>query len=462
MDSLWDKLTHYGASEVLPMHMPGHKRKTGFMRGVSKYDITEVSGFDDLHQAEGILKEAMADASALYGSDRTYFLINGSTCGVLTAITAAVPAGSKVLIARNCHKSALHALAIRNIDPVWISPKAVSPLHVWGSITPDAVEKALEKESGIKAVIIVSPTYEGIVSDIEGIATAAHKRNIPLIVDAAHGAHFRFGEDFPADALSLGADYVIESLHKTLPSLTQTAVLHIKGKLADRERTEQALQIYMSTSPSYLLIASCAECLRIMKAEGKTGMSKYYQRLNELRGLISSLSECVLLGREGTVFDHDPGKVVFGFRGYTGGEIAAHLLNTYRIETEADFPGYTVTMTSICDSDEDLFRFGSALKQLRRELPLRGNQMFPELKMPSAEKVMSPAEAMDCETVNVPLLKAAGKISAHNICPYPPGTPLLTAGEKISQEHIEAAMFYAEHGCALHGIHNGAIAAIAK
>ena len=275
MRSLWDPLTHYGTSEILPMHMPGHKRKSGFMHGIGRYDITEVKGFDDLHHPEGILREAMEDAAALYKSDASYFLVNGSTAGILSAVTAVTRPGDRILLARNCHKSALNAVTLRGLKPLWLMPPAVSELGVYGSIDPKDVEKALSEHRGIAAVFIVSPTYEGIVSDVASIAEIAHRFGVPLIVDAAHGAHFRFGKAFPQDALSCGADIVIESLHKTLPALTQTAILHIRSSLVNKEKVEFALQAYQSSSPSYLLIASAVECLRIMEERGEELMAEY-------------------------------------------------------------------------------------------------------------------------------------------------------------------------------------------
>lgn len=454
MKSLFDRLAHYGTSDILPMHMPGHKRRTGFMRGISKFDITEVTGFDDLYCPQGILAEAMDEAAEIYGSDATFFLINGSTCGILSAITAAVPRGGKLLMARNCHKSALNAVILNQLEPVWLEPDAVSPLHVFGNVKPEAVEAALKRDADIKAVFLVSPSYEGIVSDIKAIAEIAHRYGVPLLVDAAHGAHFRFGKGFPADALTCGADIVVESVHKTLPSLTQTAVLHIKSKYVSMEKLEFALQTFQSSSPSYLLIASIIECLSVLQKEGTVLMSNYEQNLRQLRSELNHLYQGFLLTKTDEMFDYDNGKIVLGFQ---GAEIRSALLERYRVEVEMAAPGYIVAMTSLNDSDEMLFRFGMALKHLRRELPLRGEKEFPQAIVPRGEMRLLPAEAQDAVRETVPLDKALNRVAATTLFLYPPGCPLVAAGEIIKEEQIEALRFCGEQGFTVRGLCCGGV-----
>ena len=452
MRSLWDPLTHYGTSEILPMHMPGHKRKSGFMHGIGRYDITEVKGFDDLHHPEGILREAMEDAAALYKSDASYFLVNGSTAGILSAVTAVTRPGDTILLARNCHKSALNAVTLRGLKPLWLMPPAVSELGVYGSIDPKDVEKALSEHRGIAAVFIVSPTYEGIVSDVASIAEIAHRFGVPLIVDAAHGAHFRFGKDFPQDALSCGADIVIESLHKTLPALTQTAILHIRSSLVNKEKVEFALQAYQSSSPSYLLIASAVECLRIMEEQGEELMAEYSRQLDRLRKTIRNFGQCFLLDKDETMFDYDKGKIVLGFYGYDGRELADRLFTESRIETEMAAPGYLLAMTSVYDGKEDLFRFGAELSRLRRALPLTTETAFPRIPLSLPEQVLLPSVAAEGETELCPVDEAIGRVSAKTLYIYPPGSPLIAAGERIGKDLTETVELCRRCGITVHGL----------
>ena len=282
-EELYERLRKYAASDFYPWHMPGHKRRLVEFDNPFSMDITEIDGFDDLHHPEGILKEAMEEAAAVYGSEKTYFLVNGSSCGILAAVSAAVPPGGKLLMARNCHKSAYHAALLQQARVTYIYPELEAE-GFYGAVRAEDVEAALQADPDIRAVIVVSPGYEGIVSDIRAIAEAAHAHDCALLVDEAHGAHLPFGKgcglDFPASALEMGADAVIQSLHKTLPSLTQTALLHLgrnSGARMDRDRVELYLRIYQSSSPSYIFMASIDHCIRLMAGEaGKPYTSILY------------------------------------------------------------------------------------------------------------------------------------------------------------------------------------------
>ena len=236
MERLYDKLKAYSESDFYAFHMPGHKRNKALLGIELPYDldITEIDGFDDLHHADGILKEEQERAARVFGAEESHFLVNGSTAGILSAVMGCTHRGDKILVARHCHKSIYHAIYMNGLVPRYVYPEFDISMHMNGEISKEDVAKALAAEPDIKAVVIVSPNYDGVVSDVKGIAEVAHSYRIPLIVDEAHGPHFGFHPAFPGRANDLGADVVINSLHKTLPSLTQTAILHINGKLANR------------------------------------------------------------------------------------------------------------------------------------------------------------------------------------------------------------------------------------
>lgn len=299
---LLDQLTEYTRSDAYPLHMPGHKRQMQFFEHPYKIDITEIDGFDNLHHPEGILKETQERAAGLYGADETHFLVNGSTGGILAAVSAAVPRGGRILMARNSHKSAFHAALINGLRVTWLYPDMDMRRGIYGSIRPEQVREALrndasrspasravmndaevESASGIAAVLITSPTYDGVVSDIRAIAREVHRAGAILIVDEAHGAHFAMHPYFPESALALGADLVINSLHKTMPSLTQTALLHVKGGRVDRERLRFYLGVYQSSSPSYVLMTGIDECIRLMESRRKELFDDFVGRLESLR-----------------------------------------------------------------------------------------------------------------------------------------------------------------------------------
>ena len=263
---LLEQLQEYGQSDYYPFHMPGHKRASLDFPNPYQIDITEIDGFDNLHHPEGVLKDAMERASGIYKSDKSWFLVNGSSCGILSAVCGLTKPGGTILMSRNCHKSVYHGVFQNQLHAQYLYPQYLPEFGIQGGILPEDVENSLKSGSDIQAVLIVSPTYEGMVSDIEEIAKIVHKYGIPLIVDEAHGAHFPFAYQggFPVSALDLGADVVIQSLHKTLPSFTQTGILHWKRGYSDCEKIERYLQIYQSSSPSYLFMAGIDRCIATM------------------------------------------------------------------------------------------------------------------------------------------------------------------------------------------------------
>lgn len=371
---LLERLSTYAASDAYPFHMPGHKRQVRL--GITSFpnpfsvDITEIDGFDNLHHAEDILKESMESAAAVYGADRSWYLVNGSTCGILTAIAAAVKPGEKILMARNSHKSAYHAVVLNQLEPVYLYPEEVPEFQIPGGIRPEQVEKALLRHPEIRVVFVTSPTYEGIVSDIRGIAEAAHRHGAALIVDEAHGAHLPFGDGnyFPDGALREGADLVIQSLHKTLPSLTQTAILHLKSQILDAKKVEQYLSVYQSSSPSYVLIASMENCVRYMAEQGTGEMERYAGRLMGIREKLAKLRHFRLLTKEicgmAGVYGYDPSKLVIFSVGMTGTRLAEILRSEYHLEAEMASVRYVLLMTSFMDTEEGFSRLERALLEL--------------------------------------------------------------------------------------------------
>jgi arginine/lysine/ornithine decarboxylase len=229
--TLLELLQTYSQSDALPMHMPGHKRNTALFPYLetlgAALDITEIDSFGNLHAPEGILAERMTQAARLWGSKQAWWLVGGSTCGLLAAIDAATNAGDKVLLGRNCHKSVYNACMLCHLETAYIQPHSF-PHHCFADIiTPQQVEQALAEHPDTRLVVLTSPTYEGLTSDILAISKIVHAHNAVLLVDEAHGGHLGFDNHFPTSAVKLGADMVVQSLHKTLPSLTQTALLHL-------------------------------------------------------------------------------------------------------------------------------------------------------------------------------------------------------------------------------------------
>ena len=314
------QLREYARQQLYPLHMPGHKRRLApaeDLAALTGWDMTEVPGVDDLHEAEGILAEAMERTAALHGAARTWYLVNGSTCGLLAGIRALAKSGSTILAARNCHKAVYHAAELGNLSVRWLTPPIDPVFGVYGSLSPAAVEKSLNGCPDAACVVLTSPTYEGVLSDIRSIADLCHARGIPLLVDEAHGAHLGLFEGWPRSAVQLGADLVVQSAHKTLPSLTQTALLHLgKGSLADPAEVERQLDVFETSSPSYPLLVSLDGCTGLLREQGKALFSGWEQRLDRFDRDILPLKQLKVLchGADRLTghpdfFDFDPGKL---------------------------------------------------------------------------------------------------------------------------------------------------------
>ena len=491
---LLERLTEYAGSDAYPFHMPGHKRREitdGIPGGFPDpygIDITEIDGFDNLHHAEGILKDAMDEAAAIYGTDRSWYLVNGSTCGILSAVFATTENGGKILTARNCHKAVYHAICLNRLEAEYLYPEEITEFGINGGIRAEDVRKALEKDamhcagnSGdvrgkitkIQAVLITSPTYEGVVSDIRVIADVAHEYGIPLIVDEAHGAHLEYADQchsFPKSALEYGADIVIQSLHKTLPCFTQTAILHVKGKLVDQDRISRYLSMFQTSSPSYLFMAGMERCIRYMDGDGRNEMIRYEKRLERFMERMEGLQVLEVLDREicgkyRTVAGWDPSKIVVSTmraEDFHGEELAETLRRKYHLEMEMTAPEYVIAMTSLMDTEEGFERLGTALLEIdgalrRRTESGRKEKAASETPEDLESKVSHPVrrmlicEAMDADTERTAFQDTVGKVSAEFVYLYPPGIPIIAPGEVFTDAIVEKIMAYKAAGLLVQG-----------
>ena len=374
MEKLYKKLESYGQSDYYPFHMPGHKRNPDSVRGDFPFerDITEIEGFDNLHHPEDILLEAQKNVSKLYGTKESYYSVNGSTAALLVAVSAAVPRKGQILVARNCHKAVYHAMYLRELKPTYIYPQMDMKWWINGGIFPDKVERCLAENPEIKAVLITSPTYDGVVSDIKSIAEIAHKYEIPLIVDEAHGAHFHFSNYFPTSAVELGADLVIQSFHKTLPAMTQTAILHNCSDRVDGRLIRRFMGIYQTSSPSYILMASIDACMDTMAAEGHEMFREFTKMLEQARKRLSQCRYICLADPEkdvNGVFDYDRSKLIFSTVNstLTGAQLYDILLERYHIQMEMETETYALALAAVGDREEGFERLCQAIEEIDRE-----------------------------------------------------------------------------------------------
>lgn len=467
MKTLEQRLWEYGQKGRYPFHMPGHKRNlmdaeneiTDWFNEIHRLDITEITDFDNLHRPEGIIRQLEDEMRAFYHTKKTYPLVGGSTAGILSAVSACTEIGDEILIARNCHKSVLNACVVSNLRPHYIYPEWIPECGIYGGISPDKVDKCLKQNKNIRAVLIVSPTYEGIVLDIHKISEVVHSYNIPLIVDEAHGAHFsyRSGDSaFPASAIDF-ADMVIQSLHKTLPCMTQTALLHVNGERIDLCKLERYLGIYQSSSPSYVMMADISHCFHYM-AEHPECMRMYEEKLQKLRKVLEKLHFVRILGKKDIgnygIFDYDIGKLVFVpcVEGISGRNLFEKLRDTYQLELEMCAVSYCIGMTAPLDIQEGYDRLVNALLALEASYEGAGSAdgHYEECSVP--ETVLNPYEAERADFERVSYAQAEGRISARTLYVYPPGVAFLAAGERIDRAVLNQIEVYENNQFDITGI----------
>lgn len=508
MKTLYDELKDYADSDYYGFHMPGHKRNGNVTGAALPYelDITEIEGFDDLHHAKGILKQAQERAAKVFHAEESCFLVNGSTAGILSAILGCTQQGDRILMARNCHKSVYHAVQMNELKPLYLYPEFYKEQELNGAIDPEEVQKFLAQdaadtgEANIRAVVITSPTYDGIVSDIEQIAQAVHAYKIPLIVDEAHGAHFGFHPYFPENANTRGADVVIHSIHKTLPSLTQTALIHMNGVYADRERIKKYLRMIQTSSPSYVLMSGIDACVSLLESDKRIDLfDNYVKLLSKTRKRLRELKHLHFIDLK----DQDFSKILISVKGtkYSGRQLYFRLLEGYHLQMEMAAGSYVLAMTSVADTEEGFTRLVKALMEIDKELgegdifcdtkqtgsgntndsvyieqienqqePIKemSHEKESEFALPRLERIYTSAEVeklahesyiaqIDKKTdtaqiVSLPWKQCAGLVSVEYVYLYPPGIPLIVPGEKISEEVVRLIEKYKKMGFQIEGI----------
>lgn len=461
MEHLFRKLQCYGNNDIYPYHMPGHKRQIAgeLPKELYKMDITEIEGFDNLHQPEGILLELQKKAALLYGAEESFYLVNGSTAGILSAISAAIPFGGHILMARNCHKSAYHAAYLRKLKISYLYPTMLDDFDIYEAVTPEQIRSALEKEADIDGVLVVSPTYEGRIADIRGIAEVVHEKGIPLIVDEAHGAHLGLSMEVHENSCQAGADIVVQSVHKTLPALTQTALLHVNSNRINRDLLKRFLHIYQTSSPSYLLMASIDNALCFAEKNGKTAFAEFRHQYEEM---LEKLSQCDHLRYlQSNDQKQDIGKLVISVKNadITGKQLYNMLLQKYHLQTEMATESYVLAMFTVADSREGYNRMTEALLEIDRGLAPQTESEKKKKKYDFGvsgkereEDILPLSEAWDAEREEILLDEAAGRYAGEFVSLYPPGVPILVPGEKITEELSHRVLRWWEQGLTVHGI----------
>ncbi len=427
---LYDRLA---AIDTLPMHMPGHKRNAEaypWLRGLAERDITEIRGFDDLNDPEDGFLEMEKSTARLWGASETVALVGGSTLGVLASVLSVLEGGGELLMCRASHRSVYHAAQLLGARTRYLPPAPDPLLGIPLSVDPARVAESLDRYPEVRLVCVTSPTYEGVLSDIPAIARECHRRGVPLLVDEAHGAHLGL-PGFPEGAVRGGADLTVQSLHKTLPALTQTALLHISGDLADRAKVRRYVGMLQTSSPSYLLSTSIEKCLEYLKKRGPEASRAWAELLSDFRDRAAALKNIRLWRGGAGTFRLDPSKLLFA----SGGGLGDALRDRFRIEPEYARGGLTLCMTGMGDTEKSLGRLLEALRELDRQMGPRKSENRAPAPLP--RQVLTLREAMSLTGELVPLEKALGRVSGEYAWAYPPGVPCLVPGEEVDPGVLE-------------------------
>jgi lysine decarboxylase len=456
---IYNTIKKYLNLNPVPFHTPGHKLGKGIPRDILSYlpflDITELPGTDNLHYPTGILKKAQILASEAFGSEHTFFLVNGSTSGIHAMIMTICKVGDELIVTRDCHKSVIAGMMLAGVKPVYLKPEFNWEYGITTIITPYEVERALINNPKAVGILITRPNYYGVCSDIEEIAKIVHKYGKILAVDEAHGAHLKFGEGLPVCAMDSGADICVQSAHKTLPALTQGSYLHVKSEKIDLEKLRMILSMLQTSSPSYIIMAMLDVARDIMDRHGKVLFPELLEHIERLRHHTEKGNFPWLSRSDIPDGDKDPTRIVInvGKLGLTGYEASKILREKYNIFVEMSDMGNIVFIITLADKEDSFYSLHKGLSGLFNHQIK--NKIFPRLP---AKDINIPIQAMDLTDVfqakgeKTSLDKAEGRISKDIITPYPPGIPLICPGELITRDIIEYTYELILNGGCVNGV----------
>jgi len=466
-----DALVAYARRVPGRLHVPGHKGGFGADPGLREaigdaaleLDIPALTYGIDTGAEPTPFERAQALAADAWGAARSWFLINGASQGNHVALLTLAHQGSDVVVQRNAHSSTVDGCVLAGLHPSFVAPEIDPELGIAHCLTPESLERALDRTPTAVGATVVSPTYFGAVADVAGLADVAHAHGIPLVVDEAWGAHLAFHEDLPAHALSLGADLVISSIHKTVGSLTQSAIIHLgnaaNGRI-DETDVDRAVTLVESTSPNALLAGSLDAARRLAATRGREHLSETLVALAEIRAAIRRIDRLDVLdeGLAGApgVHGYDPLRLAIDVRGAgaSGYEVAELLREQADIGVELAGENVIVCLFGMAENataqGEHLV---AALRATVANLGDRGDRRREEFAPPPpwGPLVMSPRDAFLGPQEVVDATEAAGRIAAESLAAYPPGIPNVLPGERLTEETLAYVRAALDLGGALRG-----------
>ncbi|KAF1678506.1 MULTISPECIES: aminotransferase class I/II-fold pyridoxal phosphate-dependent enzyme [Bacillus] len=444
---LYKALIQHAKRNSHSFHVPGHHNGDVFFDDAKSIfdplltiDVTELAGLDDLHHPSGVIKEAQELVSQLYGSADSFFLVNGTTVGNLAMILSVCEQGETILVQRNCHKSVFHAVDLAGAEPVYLTPDIDKAMHVPTHVPLDTIKKALAAYPDAKGLVLTNPTYYGHSADLTEIISEAHHYGIPVLVDEAHGAHFVLGKPFPVSALEMGADIVVQSAHKTLPAMTMGSYLHLNSSCRiERNLVAEYLNRLQSSSPSYPIMASldiARAYIQHIIEEQK--LSDILRRIQSLKQTFDSLLHVEAVKPDDPRMIMDPLKLCIRSKRGHSGYTLQNILERVNVFTElADENQVLLVLPLGGKRGINIETIKSIDEEIEKTPP---DRMFTSAEWSAQPVTVLPFRKKVLQTFKkeyVDFDAAAGRVNAEDIIPYPPGIPLIMAGERITAESVQ-------------------------
>lgn len=463
---LFDVLLKHRNRHPIQFHIPGHKKGNGMDPAFREFvgdnvlsiDLINIAPLDDLHSPKGAIKKAQDLAAEAFGADHTFFSVQGTSGAIMTMVLTVVGPGDKILVPRNVHKSIMSAIVFAGAIPIFIHPEVDKDYGISHGISAEAVEKALEAHPDAKAMLVINPTYFGYAADLKRIVDLVHARNIPVVVDEAHGVHIKFHDELPLSAMQAGADMAATSVHKLGGSMTQSSVLNVREGLVSPKRVQAILSMLTTTSTSYPILASLDTARRQLATNGYNLINEAIRLAKDARKRINHIPHLKCAGKEvlhsSATFDMDPTKLLISVKdlGITGHQAEEWLRENANIEVELSDLYNILCIVTLGDSKKEINLLVNALQRMSTTFDSEAAILETNVSVPNIPALaMSPRDAFYAATEFVPLKEAAGRICAEFIMVYPPGIPIFIPGEIISEDNINYVVMNIEAGLPVKG-----------
>lgn len=459
---LYTALQEFRTARIVPFDVPGHKRGRGnpeltrFLgQACLDVDVNSMKPLDNLCHPVSVIRDAEALAAEAFGASHTFFMVGGTTSAVQAMVLSVCQPGDPIILPRNVHRSVINAIILCGAVPVYVNPESDERLGISLGMKVSEVERAIHDHPNAAAVLVNNPTYYGVCSDILRIVQLAHSHGMKVLVDEAHGTHFRFGRHLPLSGMAAGADMVSVSMHKSGGSLTQSSLLLI-GPAMSEGHVRQVINLTQTTSGSYLLMSSLDLCRRNLALSGEEIFQKVTELAEYARAEINRIGGYWAFSKEicngDSVFDFDVTKLSVNTLeiGLAGIEVYDLLRDEYDIQIEFGDLGNILAYISVGDRPRDIERLVGALAEVRRRFGReRTNLMRHEYIAP--EVVLAPRQAFYAAKESLPLAESVGRVCCEFVMCYPPGIPILAPGERVTAEIVDYIRYAKSKGCSMTG-----------